>query len=80
MSSSRTPEHAVPEALVAFLERRRPGVDPSAILPVGLDALRTRVEEFIAVDASKFVVLPLDALDPATGPERLADALFDLQT
>ena len=73
-------EHAVPDALVAFLERRRPGVDPSAILPVGLDALRARVEEFIAVDASKFVVLPLDALDPATGPERLADALFDLQT
>jgi len=71
----------LPEQVARFLERRRPGVDPSTIVPVGLDQLRARIEGFIAVGASKFVVLPLAGVaDPQRDLATLADSLFDLQT
>jgi hypothetical protein len=74
-------EGEVPPPIVAFLERRRPGVDPSTIVPVGLDQLRARIESFIEVGASKFVVLPLAGVsDPRRDLTALADALFDLQS
>ena len=70
----------VPELMRSFLERRRPGVDVAEVVPVGLEQLRARLEAFIAVGASKFVVAPLDdGFDPATELSTLADALFDLQ-
>ena len=50
------------------------------MIPVGLDALRTRLEAFTAVGASKFVVLPLD--EPGGWHRELssvADAIGDLQ-
>ena len=68
----------------AALAARLPGVDPAEVIPVGLDALAARLEEFVAVGASKFVVVPLG--EPVDGAgwqaelDRLADALFDLQT
>lgn len=73
-------EREVPELLRTFLERRRPGVAPESIIAVGLDALRTQLEAFIAVGASKFVVLPLDA--PTDWTAHLTDvrtAVGDLQ-
>ena len=71
----------VPDQLVRFLERRRPGVDVASIIPVGWEQLRSRLEGFIAVGASKFVVAPLDpGVDPATELPALVDATFDLQT
>lgn len=71
----------LPGPIAAFLERRRPGVDPSTIVPVGLDQLRARIESFIEVGASKFVVLPLAGVaDPPRDLAAVADALFDLQT
>lgn len=70
----------VPDAVRALLARRRPALDPTEVIPVGLDALRTRLEAFTAVGASKFVVLPLD--EPGGWHRELssvADAIGDLQ-
>lgn len=70
----------VPDALRTFLSRRRPGVDPAEIVPVGLAALRAQLEAFIAIGASKFVVMPLEDPDPGQELPALVDALFDLQS
>jgi probable F420-dependent oxidoreductase len=70
----------VPDALAAFVQRRRPGLDPTEVIPVGFDALADRLRAFTEVGASKFVVLPL--VEPDTwGPEleALADAVLPLQ-
>ena len=68
-------------ALLAALGRSRKGVDPAAVVPAGLDALRSFLESFLEVGFSKFVVRPL-ALPDAWRPEleALADAVGDLQT
>ncbi len=74
-------DHEVPDAVAALLARRRPDVDPRSVIPVGIDQLRTRIEEFIAVGASKFVVIALD--DPTDWDRELAilaSALLPLQT
>lgn len=54
-----------PAAVLAGLAKRRPDLaDPAALVPDGWDALVTRIDEFVAVGTSKFVVLPLT--EPAT--------------
>lgn len=50
----------IPERVGALLAARRPDLDPTDVIPVGMDALRSRLEAFTEVGASKFVVLPLD--------------------
>ncbi len=71
---------AVPDGARALLARR-PELDPADVIPVGLDALRGRLEAFTAVGASKFVVLPLDVVPDWTAElTALADAVGDLQT
>lgn len=72
---------AVPDEVRVALTRRRSNVDPVDVIPVGLDALRTRIVDLVAVGASKFVVVPLD--DPPEWDVELAavaDAVGDLQT
>ncbi len=71
----------VPDAVTALLAARRPGLDPVEVIPVGLPALRDRLEAMVEVGASKFVVLPLD--DPPdwdTELESVAAKLMPLQT
>ncbi len=71
----------VPDAVRALLARRRPDLDPTEVVPVGLDALRARIEAFVSVGASKFVVVPLD--EPAEWApelEAVRAAVGDLQT
>ncbi len=74
----------VPTAFVEPLAKRRPDLaDPTALIPVGLDALCERIEKFVAVGTSKFVVLPLS--EPASAEawvdhlERAAEVLLPLQ-
>lgn len=69
------------DATVAGLARARKGVDPTAVVPVGPDGLRRRLEEFIRVGFSKFVVRPLPS-EPGQPPDLqgLADVVLDLQT
>ncbi|MGN6692667.1 MAG: TIGR03619 family F420-dependent LLM class oxidoreductase [Aquihabitans sp.] len=72
---------AIPDRVTALLAARRPGLDPAAVIPTGLDALRTRLVELTEVGASKFVVVPLEEPgDWATELGAVMDALGDLQT
>jgi len=74
-----TSEGPLPEALVAAVAARRPGSDPSDVIPAGLLALRTTVERFIAVGVSKFVLVPV--VEPQDWNDHLAavaDTTLDL--
>lgn len=80
MSMSYTYDE-IPRAQVARIARRRPGVDPSLFIPVGLRALRETLQRYIDVGFSKFVVRP--ATPPTSWPDeldRLADGVLGLQT
>jgi probable F420-dependent oxidoreductase len=72
----------VPQVLLDSIARRRPGVDPSLLIPKGLDGAARRIEEFIAAGFSKFVVRPSGPPGaPATaGLQAMAEALLPLQT
>ena len=75
----------LPDELATLIARRNPEVDPRVLIPAGLDRLRARCEEYVAVGFSKLVVVPMGGLGgPGTDPgERLreiADALLDLET
>jgi len=78
-------EAALPEALLPVLAARNPDVDPRVLIPIGLDALRSRCEEFVAVGFSKLVVVPMAASgdpggDPTAHLGAIADAVLDLET
>lgn len=74
-------DHEVPDAARALLARRRPDRNPTELIPVGLDALRARLEAFLEVGASKFVVTPIDPVtDVAKHLRELGSALLDLTT
>jgi probable F420-dependent oxidoreductase len=66
----------LPDHTAAALRARRPDIDPRDMIPVGLDATRARISEFIAQGFSKFVVLPLS--EPASFTDHLADAADEL--
>jgi probable F420-dependent oxidoreductase len=53
----------LPDAVAQVVASRRPELDPREVVPDGVDGLRRQLERFIAVGASKFVVVPL--ADPA---------------
>jgi len=70
----------LPEPLVAAVAARRPGLDPTRIVPAGLDAVRTTLDAFLAVGASKFVLVPVT--EPDDWDAHLADvgdAVLELQ-
>jgi probable F420-dependent oxidoreductase len=48
----------LPELLVAGLKARRPDVDPTELVPVGLPALRAHLERFLEHGFSKLVLVP----------------------
>ncbi|MBX3313037.1 MAG: TIGR03619 family F420-dependent LLM class oxidoreductase [Actinobacteria bacterium] len=71
----------IPDALRAVVAQRHPDRPAEDVVPVGLDALRARLEAFIEVGASKFVVVPvLEPDDWTTELSLLHQALHDLQT
>jgi probable F420-dependent oxidoreductase len=63
----------VPERLAALLARRGrdPVATPEEVVPVGVPALARLLEGFVAVGASKFVVLPVD--EPEDWDDELAE-------
>ena len=70
-----------PERLLAALRARRPDVDPTELIPVGLPAVRTLLERFVDRGFSKIVLVP--AGEPS-GPwrdelESVATHLLPLQ-
>jgi probable F420-dependent oxidoreductase len=70
----------VPDLVLDAIRRRRPELDPVALLPSGLGALRVRLEEFIDAGASKFVVVPLAEPDDWNDElAAVADTVLPLQ-
>ncbi len=74
-------EGELPDVVAALIARRRPDLDPSSVVPEGIDGVRAVIERMAEVGASKFVVLPLvEPADWTAELEGLAAALFPLQT
>jgi probable F420-dependent oxidoreductase len=70
---------AIPDGY-ARARAQRSGIDAAAVVPVGLDALRARLDEFVAVGFSKLVVVPVEPVDSwAQELEELGDAVLDIQ-
>jgi probable F420-dependent oxidoreductase len=61
----------IPDLVAAAVARRRPGVDPDAVVASGLDGLRVMLERHVDAGGSKFVVVPV--VEPADWGEHLAD-------
>ena len=71
----------IPPAQVEAVNSRRPGVDPAALVPVGMDGLRRALERYIECGVSKFLVRPAEAPASWTAElEELAEAALPLQT
>ena len=49
----------LPDAVARVVGSRRPELDPREVVPDGVGNLRRQLERFVAVGASKFVVVPL---------------------
>jgi probable F420-dependent oxidoreductase len=70
----------LPDVVAAALRQRRPDVEPEAVIAVGHAGLRARLEAFLEVGTSKFVVVPLaEPADWTAELGALAEALLDLQ-
>ena len=57
---------ALPESVLQLLSSRNPGVDPTELVVEGIAKLAPRIEEFLAVGFSKFVLVPFGAPDDWT--------------
>jgi probable F420-dependent oxidoreductase len=69
------------DRLARVVEARRPGLDPSELIPSGYDALRAQCERFVERGFSKLVVLPAFAVTDWTAElERLAETVLPLTT
>lgn len=47
------------ESYIAIAKARRPDLDPTEIVPMGIDAVRHKIGQFVDVGASKFVLIPV---------------------
>jgi probable F420-dependent oxidoreductase len=71
----------VPDPVVELLRGRNPGADPADLVVEGITKLTPRIEEYLAVGFSKFVLVPFGAPDDWSA--ELADtaaAVLPLQT
>ncbi len=65
----------------ARIAKRRPGLDPATLIPVGMTGLREMLQRYIDVGFSKFVLRPSDT--PNSWPselDELATGVLSLQT
>ncbi|HEX6423968.1 MAG TPA: TIGR03619 family F420-dependent LLM class oxidoreductase [Acidimicrobiales bacterium] len=71
----------LPDTVARAVGRRRPELDPRDVVPTGVAGLRAQIERFIAVGASKFVVVPVDDPDDwAAELDELAATVLPLET
>jgi len=69
------------EHYIAAARARRPDLDPTDIVPIGIPALRQKITEFIGVGASKFVLIPVtEPEDWSSELEEIAAELLPMQT
>jgi probable F420-dependent oxidoreductase len=59
------------DSYIAASKARRPDLDPVEVIPEGIEALRRRLEQFVEIGASKFVVIPV--AEPAHWSEELEE-------
>lgn len=65
----------VPELIARFVGKARPDVDPAEVVPEGLEGVARAIEQFVAVGASKFVVLPIGEPVGADAVQHELDAI-----
>jgi probable F420-dependent oxidoreductase len=71
----------LPDTVAALIASRAPDLDPHDVVPQGMDGLRRQLERFIAVGASKFVVVPTAEPDDWHDElDELAATVLPLQT
>jgi probable F420-dependent oxidoreductase len=71
----------LPEAAVAQLRRRRPDLDPAGLIPQSRAALHERVDEWLGVGFSKFILRPaMPPTDWTAELETLAEDILERQT
>jgi len=71
----------IPERFTAFLETRKPGVDPTDIVASGIPAITEILRRFVDVGFSKFVLVPVfSPSDIHSELEQLAEEVLPLQT
>ncbi|MBK5221276.1 MAG: LLM class flavin-dependent oxidoreductase [Acidimicrobiia bacterium] len=71
----------VPDAIARFVQRRRPELDPTDVVPVGIDGVIERIRQFVDIGASKFVLLPLvEPTDWIPELDVIAERVLPLQT
>jgi probable F420-dependent oxidoreductase len=71
----------IPERFRAFLETRKPGVDPASIVASGIPAIVELLRRFVDVGFSKFVLVPVfPPEDVHAELEQLAKEVLPLQT
>jgi probable F420-dependent oxidoreductase len=71
--------HELPAPFLELIGRRSPERDPADLVPIGGGAVRTRLEEFIAVGFSKLVLVPLEPAPTWTAELEAAAPLLELQ-
>ncbi len=54
---------APPAERLAAMRQRNPDVDPASLIPVGWDAARASIAEYVAAGVSKFVIYPVTTPD-----------------
>jgi probable F420-dependent oxidoreductase len=70
----------IPDRFAAAIAARRPGLDPTELVPVGLSAVRTVLERFVDRGFSKFVLIPVGEPDSWSAElEALALEVLPLQ-
>jgi hypothetical protein len=68
----------LPDAIAQVVTARRPELDPREVVPEGIGGLRRQIERFIAVGASKFVVVPVG--DPPYWDAELDDLAAEVKS
>ncbi|HEX3840833.1 MAG TPA: LLM class flavin-dependent oxidoreductase [Acidimicrobiales bacterium] len=73
--------HPITPKMAQAMAAQRRGVDPAAVVPVGIDGLRDLMESYLDVGFSKFVVRPMEAPHSWRAElELLADGVLDMQS
>jgi probable F420-dependent oxidoreductase len=67
---------AVPDRLRQLIAARRPGLDPTELVPLGWPSVRRSLERFIEAGFSKFVLVSV--AEPDSWPDELAEAAAEI--
>ena len=73
--------NGLPDRLAAALAARRPGIDPTELVPTGIAGVLATLERFLDAGCSKFVLVPADEPDSWDDElDEMAERVLPLQT